>query len=61
MQISDEDYDYVDSQLLLQDVAYYPLGHPSAENGGLTVTESGKNGVGNILASLLNMASEGED
>ena len=61
MQISDEDYDYVDSQLLLQDVAYYPLGHPSAENCGLTITESGKNGVGNILASLLNMASEGED
>jgi len=61
MQISDEDYDYVDSQLLLQDVAYYPLGHPSAENGGLTITESGKNGVENILASLLNMASEGED
>ena len=61
MQISDEDYDYVDSQLLLQDVAYYPLGHPSAENGGLTITESGKNGVENILASLLNMTSEGED
>jgi len=61
MQISDEDYDYVDSQLLLQDVAYYPLGHPSSGNSGLTITESGKNGVENILASLLNMASEGED
>ena len=61
MQISDEDYDYVDSQLLLQDVAYYPLGHPSAENRGLTITESGNNGVESILASLLNMASEGED
>ena len=60
MQVSDDDYDYVDSQLLLQDVAYYPLGHPS-DKKGLSVTESGKNGVGNILASLLSMASEGED
>ena len=26
IQISDNDFDYVDSQLLLQDVAYYPIG-----------------------------------
>ena len=30
LQIRDEDYDYVDAQCLLQDVAYYALGHPSS-------------------------------
>ena len=28
IQIRDSDYDYVDAQLLLQEIAYYPLGHP---------------------------------
>lgn len=29
IQIADDDYDYVDAQCLLQDVAYYALGHPA--------------------------------
>ena len=61
IQVSDENYDYVDSQLLLQDIAYYPLGHPSDEEGALRITQTGKNGVADILASLLGHASEGED
>ena len=61
LQVSDENYDYVDSQLLLQDIAYYPIGHPSAEPSGLTISETGKNGVADILASLLGHATEGED
>ena len=61
LQVSDENYDYVDSQFLLQDIAYYPIGHPSAEPSGLTISETGKNGVADILASLLRQASEGED
>ena len=61
LQVSDENYDYVDSQLLLQDIAYYPIGHPSGEPSGLTISETGKNGVADILASLLGHASEGED
>lgn len=61
LQISDNDYDYLDSQLLLQDVAYYPIGHPSAGNAGLRFMNSGKTGVAGILASLLEQASEGED
>ena len=61
LQVSDENYDYVDSQLLLQDIAYYPIGHPIAESSGLTISETGKNGVADILASLLGHASEGED
>ena len=61
LQVSDENYDYIDSQLLLQDIAYYPIGHPSAEPSGLTISETGKNGVADILASLLGHATEGED
>ena len=61
MQISDENYDYVDSQLLLQDVAYYPIGRPSLNHSGIKITEDRKNGVADILAALLNQASEGED
>ena len=61
LQVSDENYDYVDSQLLLQDIAYYPIGHPAGEPSELTISETGKNGVADILASLLGHASEGED
>lgn len=61
LQIRDMDYDYLDSQLLLQDVAYYSLGHPDKGIRGLHLDSSGKIGVAGILASLLNQASEGED
>ena len=61
IQVSDENYDYVDSQLLLQDIAYYPVGHPALEDTGLSVSAEGKNCVSDILASLLGHASEGED
>ena len=61
LQISDENYDYVDSQLLLQDIAYYPLGHPSDSHKGVNISENGKTGVADILLSLLGQATEGED
>lgn len=61
IQVSDENYDYVDSQLLLQDVAYYPVGHPSGRKNGLEISETGKNGVAEILASLIGHATERED
>ena len=51
IQIQDADYDYMDSQLLLQDIAYFPLGHPS-ETAGIGFTH-GRKGVSDILASLL--------
>ena len=61
IQIDDADYDYLDAELLLQDVAYFPLGHP-VRGGQLTVDTVGKSGVQGILESLLNsQASEGED
>ena len=61
IQISDENYDYVDSQFLLQDIAYYPIGHPTMKHKGIELIESSRSGVGDILASLLSQASEGED
>ena len=61
IQVSDENYDYVDSQLLLQDIAYYPIGHPTEGPSELTISEDGKSDVADILASLLGHASEGED
>lgn len=61
IQISDNDYDYLDSQLLLQDVAYYPVGHPSDKADGISFIKDEKSGVAGILASLLEQASEGED
>lgn len=61
IQVSDENYDYVDSQLLLQDIAYYPIGHPRLEDTTLNISQAGKNGVADILMSLLGHASEGED
>ena len=52
--------DYLDAQLLLQDVAYYPLGKPSPA-GGVSLDESTPATVAGILASLIHQASEGED
>lgn len=61
IQIRENDYDYFDSQLLLQDIAYYPLGKFSEGEAGIRFTTGTKNGVAGILASLLSQASEGED
>lgn len=61
IQISEDNYDYVDSQLILQDVAYFPVGNPTAEHDGVKVRKTERNGISDILASLLGQASEGED
>lgn len=61
IQIRNQDYDYFDSQMLLQDIAYYPLGTPSKPENGISFSEKGRNGVADILASLLGHTSEGED
>ena len=62
IEISDVDYDYVDAEFLLQDVAYYPLGHVSKRMKSITVV-SGESGIAGILQSLMSSqeASEGED
>ncbi len=61
IQISDNDFDYLDSQLILQDVAYYPVGRPSETFKGVRFAEKTRKGVADILASLLVQATEGED
>ena len=62
IQIRDIDFDYIDAELLLQDVAFYPLGHPAANNGAVRVKASAKTGIQNILASLVQrQGGEGED
>lgn len=61
VQIRDIDFDYLDAELLLQDVAFYPLGHP-AEGGGVDIRSSSRSGIQNILESLiLKQGVEGED
>ncbi len=61
VQVAEENYDYFDSQLLLQDVAYYPIGRHAADRKGVRFTEGADREVAGILASLLAQASEGED
>ena len=60
IEIRDSDFDYLDAELLLQDVAYFPLGRPGRQDGKITVTDNG--GISAILQSLLSEgAMEGED
>ncbi len=63
VQIRDSDYDYVDSQFLLQDVAYYPVGQPDlTESSGARISEGRRPDVLSILSALLQeQQSEGED
>ena len=61
IQVRESDMDYLDSQLLLQDVAYYPVGRPSASFKGVRMAGNAEVTVAGILASLIDMASEGED
>lgn len=60
IQIKDYDFDYIDAELLLQDVAYYPLGQLSGADGDLKLDTKGGTLKG-ILISLMDNASEGED
>lgn len=63
IQVSDLDFDYVDAELILQDIAYFPIGHPvCGADDSISVNFDAKSGVAGILQSLLSgQASEGED
>ena len=62
MEIGDADFDYLDAELLLQEVAYYPLGHPSPQTEGLSISKGKGGNVGDLLLALLeSKSSEGED
>ena len=62
IEIKDGDFDYVDAEMLLQDVAYYPIGHPGKK--GLGLTQNGSGSLAGIMQSLIcqvGSAPEGED
>lgn len=59
-QIQDTDFDYIDAEFLLQDVAYFPLGHPNTRSTAVRVKSSAKSSIQNILESLM-LNAEGED
>lgn len=60
IEIRDYDFDYLDAELLLQDVAYYPLGRPLRNGGKITVSDTDT--ISDILSSLMSEgAIEGED
>ncbi len=62
VEIPDDDYDYIDAELLLQDVAYYPLGHINRNTEGISTSTADNSDITQILESLLNgQVSEGED
>ena len=62
IQIKDIDYDYADAEFLLQDIAYYPIGHPIPGTSSVKVKTGRGGGISDILQSLLSsQASEGED
>lgn len=60
VQIRDIDFDYLDAELLLQDVAFFPLGHPLPGTSDVRVKASARSGIQTILDSLMQNA-EGED
>ncbi len=62
LEIKDSDFDYVDAEMLLQDMAYYPLGHPGGT--GIDIVTGDSNNISGILQSLIgmqDMTPEGED
>lgn len=61
IEIRDTDFDYVDAELLLQDVAYFPVGHPG--RSGLRISQNDPGGgIFSILQSLIDtQTAEGED
>ena len=62
LQVRDADFDYIDAEFLLQDIAYYPVGHPEVGTGKVAVQTGAHPGVSGILLSLLgSQVSEGED
>lgn len=60
IQIRDMDFDYLDAELLLQDVVFFPIGHPSVKSRAVKVRNSERSGIQTILDALMQNA-EGED
>lgn len=52
-QISDEDFDYVDAEFTLQEVMFFPLGHPELDGRGVSVEVTDRDSIRGILESLM--------
>lgn len=52
-QIEDDDFDYIDAEFILQDVMYFPLGHPMPSGSGVHLRSSSQSALGSILSSLV--------
>lgn len=65
IQITDDDFDYLDAELTLQDIAFYPVGHPgkaAAHGPRIRFRTTDESSVSGILQALLRSHSaEGED
>lgn len=58
----DSDFDYIDAEFILQDVAYFPLGHIAPGRSGVSVRTESTQPLAGILGSILDHhAVEGED
>ena len=53
-QIKDSDIDYLDSQLILQEIAYFQIGSINENHTEIAIIEKRKSIITNILESLLN-------
>ncbi len=53
IQVSDSDFDYIDAEFLLQDVMYFPLGHPACGKKGVKVSWREGGSINAILDSLV--------
>lgn len=60
IEIRPSEFDYVDAELLLQDIAYYPIGHPGQD--GVHISWNRNSALADILQSLIgSQTAEGED
>ncbi len=53
IQVTDADFDYIDAEFLLQDVMYFPLGHPVSGKKGVKVSWREGGSINAILDSLV--------
>ncbi len=62
IEVKEDDYEYIDTAMLLQDIAYYPLCSCRKEGNKLRIIAEESNSISKILQSLIHSnASEGED
>ena len=61
IQIKESDMDYLDSQLILQEIAYYPIAKYNGNHIGINILEDRNSAIHNILESILRERKEDEE